>query len=403
MSYFVYEFRIYPTLEQEIQINKTIGCSRKVYNLLLEDCKKQIEETGKFRMKTPAQLKEEYPYLREVDSLALANAQMNLQAAWNNYYSSYQGKRKGKKVGKPKFHSKKNNKQNYTTNNINNSIRIENGKLRLPKVGLIKTVFTRKVTGKIKSVTVKRTSTNKYFVSILVEKENQPFYIDSSKEKKVLGIDYSSSDFGVYSNGEIANPPKSYRKYQKKLAKEQRILSRRSKKINGEYSKRREKQRIKVAKIHEKITNIRNDFIEKESTMIANNYDVVVVEDLNLQNISRTLHLGKSTMDNGFGRFRNKLEQKLNRRGKEFIKTPKFYPSSQLCSNCGYQNKEVKDLSVREWTCPNCNSHHDRDINAAINLAQYYINTSATDEIYAQGEDVRLVQDYESCKQSSLN
>ena len=384
MFYKSWEFRIYPTKEQEIFINKTIGCSRFVYNKLLEKIQISYKETGKFNLQTPASLKEENSFLKEVDSLALANSQMNLKQGLSNF-----SKNKKKGQGFPKFKSKKGHKQNYTTNNISNSIRIENGKLRLPKLGLIKVAFHRQVKGDIKSVTVKRTKTGKYFVSILTELENKPIYKDSSKEKKVLGIDYSSHDFAVYSSGEIANPPHSYRKYEKKLAKEQKKLSRRSKKkIEGEFSKRREKQRLKVAKIHEKISNIRKDFIEKESTMIANIYDVIVVEDLNLRNISRSLKLGKSTMDNGFGMFRTRLEQKLEQRGKEFIKADKFYPSSQLCSNCGYKNTEVKNLSIREWECPNCHSIHDRDINAAINLELYY--TSATDEIYARGDSVRL-------------
>ena len=383
MPYKSWEFRIYPTEEQEIFINKTIGCSRFVYNKLLEKIKISYEETGKFNLQTPASLKEKNSFLKEVDSLALANSQMNLRQGLSIFLKN---KKKGQ--GFPKFKSKKGSKQTYTTNNISNSIRIENGKLRLPKLGLIKAVFHRQVKGNIKSVTVKRTKTGKYFVSILTELENKPIYNDSSKEKKVLGIDYSSHDFAVYSSGEIANPPRSYRKYEKKLAKEQRILSRRSKKINGEFSKRREKQRLKVAKIHEKISNIRKDFIEKESFKIATYYDVVVVEDINLRNISRFLKLGKSTMDNSFGMFRIRLEQKLEQREKEFIKADKFYPSSQLCSNCGYRNTEVKNLSIREWECPSCHSIHDRDINAAINLAQYYINTSATDEIYARGDSV---------------
>lgn len=387
-----YEFRIYPTPEQEILINKTIGCSRFIYNHLLEDCQNQYKELGKFKMKTPAFFKKEFEFLKEVDSLALSNAQMNLQTAYTNFFRNLKNKKK--KVGAPKFHSKKNNKQSYKTNNVSNSIRIEKGMLKLPKLGYVKIKLHRYVEGKIKSVIIKRTPTNKYFVSILTESEIyfNKFKSPNIENPQAIGIDYSSHDFAVYSTGEIANPPHSYRKYEKKLRKEQRSFSRKQKD-----SKRREKQRIKVARIHEKISNIRKAFIEKESTKLINFYDAIILEDLNLQSISskKGFKLGKSTYDNGFGSFRGKLNQKALIANKIIYKVPRFYASSQICSNCGYKNSEIKDLSIREWVCPECGEYHDRDINAAQNLVNYFLNkmnTSATDEIYAQGEEVRPLE-----------
>lgn len=384
-----YEFRIYPTSNQEVLINKTIGCSRFIYNHLLEDCQNQYEELGKFKMKTPAFFKKEFEFLKEVDSLALSNAQMNLQTAYTNFFRNLKNKKK--KAGHPKFHSKKSSKQSYKTNNVSNSIRIEKGMLKLPKLGCVKIKLHRYVEGKIKSVTVKRTSANKYFVSILTESEiyYNRFKSPNIENPQIIGVDYSSHDFAIYSTGEIANPPHSYRKYEKKLRKEQRSLSRKQKD-----SKRREKQRIKVAKIHEKISNIRKDFIEKESTKLINFYDAIILEDINLQGISskRGLKLGKSTYDNRFGSFREKLKQKSLISNKILYKVPKYYASSQICSNCGYKNSEIKNLSIREWVCPECGEYHDRDINAAQNLVNYFIdkmNTSATDEIYTQGEEVR--------------
>lgn len=374
MSYVTYKYRIYPTQEQTQLINKTIGCARFVYNTLLADCKKQYEKTGKSKIKTPASLKNEYEWLKEVDSFALCNVQLHLQTAYKNFFS--------KKSGFPEFHSKHKSAMTYTTNNNAGQIRIEKEKLRLPKVGLVKIVLHRFCKGAIKSVTVSKTKTNKYFVSILTEQ--QPAIIEKDiTQEKVLGIDMSFKELAVYSDGTKAKYPMYYRKSQKELAHMQRNFSRT--KVG---SKRHEKARLRVARMYEKISNQRKDFLDKESYRIATAYDTVVIEDINMRSLAnKGMRNGKTVGDIGFGEFRRMLEYKMNRNLGQLIKADKFYPSSQLCSVCGFKNIAVKNLNVREWTCPECNTHHDRDVNAALNLVKYY--TTATVEIEARGEKVR--------------
>ena len=374
MSYITYKYRIYPTQEQAELINKTIGCARFVYNTLLADCKKQYEETGKSKIKTPASLKNEYEWLKEVDSFALCNVQLHLQTAYKNFFS--------KKSGFPEFHSKHKSAMTYTTNNNVGQIRIEKGKLRLPKVGLVKIVLHRFCKGTIKSVTVSKTKTNKYFVSILTEQ--QPTVIEKDiTQERVLGIDMSFKELAVYSDGTKAKYPMYYRKSQRKLAHVQRNFSRT--KVG---SKRHEKARLKVAKVYEKISNQRKDFLDKESYRIATTYDTVVIEDINMRSLAnKGMRNGKTVNDIGFGEFKQMLEYKLSRNLGQLIKADKFYPSSQLCSVCGFKNIVVKNLDIREWICPECNTHHDRDVNAALNLVKYY--TTATVGIKARGEKVR--------------
>ena len=374
MSYVTYKYRIYPTQEQAELINKTIGCARFVYNTLLADCKKQYEETGKSKIKTPASLKSEYEWLKEVDSFALCNVQLHLQTAYKNFFS--------KKSGFPEFHSKHKSAMTYTTNNNAGQIRIEKGKLRLPKVGLVKIVLHRFCKGTIKSITVSKTKTNKYFASVLTEQQPAIIKKDITQEK-VLGIDMSFKDLAVYSDGTKAKYPMYYKKSQRKLTHVQRNFSRT--KVG---SKRHEKARLKVAKVYEKISNQRKDFLDKESYRIAMAYDTVVIEDINMRSLAnKGMRNGKTVNDIGFGEFKQMLEYKLNRNLDQLIKVDKFYPSSQLCSVCGFKNIAVKNLGIREWTCPECNTHHDRDVNAALNLVKYY--TTATVGIEARGEKVR--------------
>ena len=372
--YKAYKYRIYPTQEQAELINKTIGCARFVYNALLADARKQYEETGTSKIKTPASLKAEYEWLKEVDAFALCNSQLHIQTAYKNFFN--------KTANFPKFHSKRKGKQSYTTNNTNEAIRIENGKLKLPKLGLVKIVLHRFCKGKIKSVTVSKTPTNKYFVSILTEQMPEVIEKDISQEK-VLGIDMSYKELAVYSDGTKAKYPMYYRKTQKKLAYVQRNFSR-----TKSGSKRHEKARLKVARVYEKISNQRKDFLYKESARIAGEYDVVVIEKLNMRSMAnKGMRNGKTVNDIGFGMFKEMLRYKLSNNLGQLIEADRYYPSSQLCSNCGFKNIAVKNLKIREWDCPNCGVHHDRDINAAINLRNYY--TTATVEIKARGENVR--------------
>ena len=350
-----YKFRIYPNEEQRILIAKTFGCVRFIYNRMLSD---KIEYYSKYQKKlnnTPAQYKAEFEWLKEVDSLALANAQMNLQNAYNNFF-------RDKKVGFPKFKSKKGSKKSYTTNGVNGNIIIQNGMIRLPKLGFVKMKQHRNIPDdyKLKAVTVSQTASGKYYVSILFEYENQ---IQKTELRSFLGLDFSMHGLYVDSNGNCPQFPRYYRLSEKKLKKEQRKLSKMEK-----GSKNREKQRIKVAKLHEKVANQRKDFLHKQSRQIANAYDCVCIENLNMQAMAQSLNFGKSVSDSGWGMFTAFLQYKLEETGKQLVRIDKFFASSQLCSVCGYQNSDTKDLSVREWTCPRCQTNHDRDINAAVNI-----------------------------------
>lgn len=351
-----YKFRLYPTKEQEIMFIKTFGCVRFIYNKMLADKINFYKETKQKLNNTPAQYKKEYEWLKEVDSLALANAQMNLQTAYNNFF-------RNPKVGFPKYKSKKRNKNSYTTNNDKGGkLRIENGRIRLPKVGLVKIRQHRIIPDnqKIKSATITKTPSGKYYVSILVEYEQQIPDIQLDKNK-ALGLDYASHSFYVDSQGREADYPKFYRNAQIILAKEQRKLS------HMKYgSNNYQKQRLRVARVQECIANQRKDWIHKLSTQLANEYDYICVEDINMQNMAQSLNLGKSTNDNGFGMFRTFLAYKLTDRGKKLIKIDKWFPSSKMCRFCGTINKNLT-LADRIWTCE-CGKTLNRDENAAINI-----------------------------------
>ena len=354
----IFKFRIYPNKEQVNFINQNIGACRFIYNKLLENNNYNYKENKIFYLNTLAQYKEKYPWLKDMDAYALCNERINLQKAFENFFKS------PGKIGYPKFKSKKNDKASYTTSNVNNNIRIVDDKyIKLSKIPKLRIKLHRQILNncKIKSATITRTSSGKYYISILTEYENQIPVVELDKSK-ALGLDYSSHNFYIDSNGQVANYPKYYREMENKLAKEQRKLSRM---IKGSHNY--EKQRIKVVKTYEKITNLRLDFLHKLSTTIANQYDIICVEDLNLSNLKQSLKLGKSTSDNSFGIFRQLLVYKLLERGKLFIKVDKYFPSSKTCHTCGAINKEFK-LSDRVWTCPACDTVIERDYNAALNI-----------------------------------
>ena len=350
-----YKFRIYPNAEQQIMFAKTFGCVRFIYNRMLADKIKYYEETKQKLNNTPAQYKKEFEWLKEVDSLALANAQMNLQTAYGNFFRS-------PKIGFPKFKSKKSNQKSYTTNCVNGNITVENYYIKLPKIGLVKLKQHRMIPSgyKLKSVTVSQTSSGKYYASVLFEYENQ---VQEIEPKTFLGLDFSMHELYRDSNGDEPCYPRYYRQAEKRLKREQRKLS-----LMQKGSKNREKQRIRVAKLHEKAANQRKDFLHKQSKQITNAYDCVCVEDLNMKAMSQALQFGKSVSDNGWGMFVTFLKYKLEEQGKKLVKVDKFFASSQICSCCGYKNTETKNLSIRAWDCPKCGTHHDRDINAAINI-----------------------------------
>ncbi len=361
------KYRTYPTTEQSIMFAKTFGCCRKVYNLMLSDKIEGYKSTGKFPTVTPAKYKKDYPYLKEVDSLALANKQMDLQEAFRNTFS----KSRKKNNGFPKFKSAKHSRKSYTTNNQKGTVAIiDNGYIKLPKIGKVKAVIHRIPDNNwfIKSATVSQESDGKYYISVLFEFDNtvNPYVADKTN---AIGLDYASDGLYVDSNGNVGTNHKYYRESHKKLAKAQRRLSRmQGSKKHEDKSANYIKQLRKVNKIHRHIANQRLDNLHKISTEIANQYDVVCVESLNMKSMSnKGFGNGKATLDNGYGLFLNMLEYKLTDRNKYFIKVDKWFPSSQICHCCGILHPEMKDLAIRKMEC-DCGLTMNRDQNAAINI-----------------------------------
>ena len=350
-----YKFRIYPNTEQQIILAKTFGCVRFIYNQMLSDKINHYEETKQKLNNTPAQYKSKFPWLKEVDSLALANAQMNLQTAYNSFF-------RNPKIGFPKFKSKKSNRRSYTTNCVNGNISIDNGFLKLPKVGLVKLKQHRLILSnyKLKSVTISQTPSGKYYASVLFEYENQ---IQEQELHDFLGLDFSMHGLYKDSNGNEPAYPRYYRQAEERLKREQRKLT-----LMQKGSKNRSKQRIKVANLYEKVANQRKDFLHKQSRQIVNAYDCVCIENLDMKAMSQSLNFGKSIADDGWGMFVTFLKYKLEETGKRLVKVNKFFASSQICNVCGYKNTATKNLSIRAWDCPECGTHHNRDINAAINI-----------------------------------
>lgn len=351
-----YKYRIYPNAAQKELFAKTFGCVRFIYNRMLADKIAHYQNTGKMLSTTPAPYKKEFPWLAEIDALALCNAQMQLQAAYRNFF-------RDKSVGFPKFRSKKSQKNTYTTNCVNGNIRIIGSKLKLPKAGLVKIKLHRQIPEghKIKSVTVSMEASVKYYASIITEYEKDIPDISLDFDRSI-GLDYSSPHFYVDSEGYSADMPHYYRATETALTKAQRKLSKMTK-----GSANYQKQKKLVAKIHAKIRNQRKDWQHKESRKIADNWDIVCLENINLKSMAQGLNLAKSTNDNGFGQFRTYLAYKLAEQGKLLITIDKWYPSSKLCRHCGVVNAELT-LRDRKWTCPSCGEEIDRDHNAAINI-----------------------------------
>ena len=360
-----YKYRIYPNEEQKVQINKTFGCCRFVYNHFLAMRIELYKTEQKSLSKTDYNnhcnrvMKKEYPWLREIDKFALTNSIYNLDSAYQNFFREI--KKGNSNQGFPKFKSKRNNNKSYKTNLTSNNIELDftNNQIKLPKLKWVECKLHRKFTGKILSATISQVPSGKYFVSLNVECEHE----ELPKNNNAVGLDLGISDLLITSDGEIEDNKKLTYKYEEKLAKLQRQLARKQEGSNNFH-----KQRIKVARLHEKITNIRKDNLHKISSRIVKENQFIFSENLNVSGMVKNHNLAKAIHDVSWYELTRQLQYKSEWNGRVYHKVDRYFPSSQLCSVCGYKNSGTKDLSVREWTCTECGSNHDRDINAAINI-----------------------------------
>lgn len=361
----VYRFRIYPNKSQKELFARTFGCVRFVYNRMLVEKKEYYEKTGKVLKVTPAKYKAEFPWLKEVDSLALCNAQLHLQTAYKNFF-------RDSSAGFPKFKSKKNPVRSYTTNCVNGNITLQNAKLKLPKAGWIRIKQHRSIDDRyiLKGATVSQEADDKYYVSLLYAAEEPEHEI--RPVKTAIGLDFSMSELYADSNGAHADYPHFFRKSQEKLAREQRRLSH-CEKGSGRYMK----QKKKIARLHAHIARQRKDYLHKESRKITNFYDLVCIESLNMKEMSQDSRFGTSVHDNGWGMFTDFLSYKLERAGKKLVRIDKWYPSSKICSCCGKLKKELK-LEDRIYSCT-CGNQMNRDENAAINICREGLRISGVE------------------------
>ena len=356
-----YKIRLYPNAEQQIFFAKSFGCSRFIWNKMLGDKIDHFKATKTTLNNTPAQYKKEFEWLKEVDSLALANVQQNLRAAYSKFFKGG--------TGFPKF-KKKGVRDSYTTNNQKGTVAVTKNTVKLPKIGHINAKFPDKINGLIKSATVSRNPSGKYFVSLLVE----TIVNELPKTTSNIGIDLGLTDFIALSDGTKVANPKFLSKLQDKLAREQKILAKRRAVAKADQRKLAEsrnyqKQKLKVAKIYEKITNSRQDFLHKLSFNLVKNHDVIAIEDLNVKGMVKNRKLAKVISDSSWSAFTTMLAYKADWYGKQLVKIDRWFPSSKTCSNCNHLlTKAELPLSVRTWNCPTCSQQNDRDINASINI-----------------------------------
>lgn len=357
-----YKFRIYPTNEQENLIQRTFGCCRFVYNRFLamriETYKERGETMSLFACSRALTLmKNGFGWLREVDSTALISALRDLDMAFQNFF---RGVKNGQRIGYPKYKSKRNSRRNYKSNFVNGNIAIVDNNVKLPKLGLVKCAVSREVKGRILSATVSQVPSGKYYVSLCcTDVEIDPL----PKTGAVVGVDLGIKALATTSDGVTYPNNKYLYESDKKLRRLSRNLSRKKKGSNNY-----EKARIRKARLEEHIANQRRDAMQKATTDLIRNNDVICLENLKAKGMMQNHHLARSVADASFYEFRRELEYKAKWYGKTVSVIDTFYPSSQLCSDCGYRNQGTKDLGVRKWTCPVCGKHHDRDLNAAINI-----------------------------------
>ena len=349
-----YKYRIYPNIEQQAALAKSFGCCRWFWNYSLNLCQETYKATGKGLIRSKIQgllpsLKKEYPWLKEdVYSQCLQVVALNLSTAYKNFFD--------KRSKFPRFKSK-NGKQSIS---YPQNIKFESDYLKLPKIGLVYCVRHREFEGKIKTVTVSQNPDGKYYASVLVNdgKENSQL----SAKGKAIGIDLGLTHFAITSDGSKYDNPRHIKKHERNLKRKQKKLSRKQKGSNN-----RNKTRKKVAKVHSKISRCREDFLHKLSRKIVHENQVIVLENLAVKNMVKNHNLAKAISDCGWSMFGTMLNYKAQREGKMYLEIDRFFPSSKTCHICLNQVGSLP-LDIRNWTCENCQTTHDRDINAAVNI-----------------------------------